>query len=65
MIILRSENTWVARWLDGNYAMYEKDRKQRLGIEPDRPLWSEGLGVTLRGQTTGTHTAFSQPRFQA
>ncbi len=34
--ILAFEGDSQVRWFDGNYAMYEKDRKQRLGIEADR-----------------------------
>ena len=35
--ILAFEGDSQARWFDGNYKMYEKDRKERLGIEADQP----------------------------
>jgi energy-dependent translational throttle protein EttA len=35
--ILAFEGDSEVRWFEGNYALYEKDRRQRLGIEADRP----------------------------
>jgi len=35
--ILAFEGDSHVRWFDGNYKMYEKDRKERLGIEADQP----------------------------
>ncbi len=35
--ILAFEGDSTARWFDGNYKLYEEDRKKRLGVEADQP----------------------------
>ncbi len=35
--ILAFEGDSQARWFEGNYALYEKDRRRRLGIDAERP----------------------------
>ncbi len=53
---LAFEGDSQVRWFIGNYAMYEKDRKQRLGIEADRrvrPALSRHGAVAIHGATSG------------
>jgi ATP-binding cassette ChvD family protein len=35
--ILAFEGDSTVRWFDGNYKLYEEDRKKRLGVEADQP----------------------------
>ena len=35
--ILAFEGESSVRWFDGNYKLYEEDRKKRLGVEADQP----------------------------